>query len=315
VVAASDYRRKWASYELLRQKKREKGEIKRGIGIALGYQGSGLLHSSTGSGSCGIEMTLEKDGTLEIKTSMISSGSDYVNVWGGIASDILAVDKGMVRIHCNTGSPDSGPSTMSRNVSVFTRLIEQACIAIRKQRFRKPLPITVRKKMRPQKNSAWEECFPGKTHSPPDYSGFERPGWASAVVEIEIDPVEFIPRIRGVWMTVDGGKIVSEAHARRVLSASVIQALGWSYLEQLGYVDGIIPPEQYDNFDIPDPVQIPKIEIGFVESGSVDPRGIGDLPFNCVPAAFLQAVSQALDRQLDSIPLKAQDIWEAGKKA
>jgi CO/xanthine dehydrogenase Mo-binding subunit len=51
-ASMSDYYRKWASYELLRQSRKgnresEKGESFRGIGIALGYQGSGLLYTAS----------------------------------------------------------------------------------------------------------------------------------------------------------------------------------------------------------------------------------------------------------------------------
>jgi hypothetical protein len=41
-----------------------------------------------------------------------------------------------------------------------------------------------------------------------------------------------------------------------------------------------------------------------------DTKGIGELPFTCIPAAFLQAVSQAMDYCFKSVPLKRKEIWE-----
>jgi len=317
VVAMSDYQRKWASYELLRQRRglvldplsytwSDKNENMRGIGIALGCQGSGLLYHGSDKGAYSIELILEKDGTLEINTSMAGSGGDYGNVWAGIASSILGVGREMIKINCSTNSPDSGPLTMSRNVTVIAKLVEQACITISKKRFRDPLPISVRKTVRPSKDSVWNEYFPQVS----DHSGFIRPGWASAIVEVEIDPLDYLPRIRGVWLTVDGGKIFDPERARKSLKDSTVQALGWAYREQIRYVDGAIPSEQFDNFDIPGPEEIPPIMVDFIGSRNDEPRGIGDLPFACIPAAYVQAVSQAADHCFRSIPLDARDIWE-----
>jgi CO/xanthine dehydrogenase Mo-binding subunit len=313
VVKTSDYRRKWASYELLRHNRKggwaERGEGLRGIGIALGSQGNGLLYPGVDKGCYSIELILEKDGSLEIKTSMAGCGCG--GVWADIASRILGMDRKMVRISCGADAPDSGPLTMSRAVTVITKLVEQTCLTISKKRFRDPLPLCIRKTVRPQKNPAWDEFFP-YSEGVVDHSGFARPGWASAIVEVEVDPIEYLPRIRGVWMGVDGGKIISEDLARKSLKVSAIQALGWAYREQISYINGAIPTEHYENFDILGPAEIPPITIEFIGNNQDEPKGIGDLPFSCIPAAYVQAVSQAMDFHFQSIPLKALDVWYAG---
>jgi CO/xanthine dehydrogenase Mo-binding subunit len=329
-ASMSDYYRKWAAYELLRQGRRqrlaqsladntaqgkwvEKGDTLRGIGIALGYQGNGFLYPGADKGNYAIELTLGKDGSLEIKTSMVSADDNYGGLWAYIAAEILAIDSGMVRIVNNASSPDSGPSSASRTVTVLTRLVEQACLAIRKQRFRDPLPITVRKTIRPRKDTWWEERFPPPEGKSLDAASFARPGWASAVVEVVIDPVEYIHKIRGVWMGIDGGQILSEKQARRSLKIAAVQALGWAYREQISYAEGGLSQAQFAGYDIPSPGEIPPIHIDFIWNDSGDAKGIGDLPFTCVPAAYAQAVSQAMDHHFQSIPLRYEDIWEAGK--
>ncbi|MCL2043447.1 MAG: molybdopterin-dependent oxidoreductase [Treponema sp.] len=308
----SDYSRKWASYNMLRQNRKqrisydsfkgewiESGEILRGIGLALGYQNNETVYpGNIENGKCGIELILQKDEVLEIRTSSVSPDCSIAAIWSGMAAEILGIDTDKVRIIYSADYLDSGPATMSHNIVTLTPLVKQACISIHEQRLKKSLPITVRKLIKPQDN--------------PDRVTM---GWASAVVEIEINPVEFIPVIRGVWMCVNGGKILSENEARRSLKLSVIQALGWAYKEQISYVNGVIPEEQYENFDMFGPLDIPEITIDFIENNAAEPSapavslGIGGLPFSCVPAAFLQAVSQALDYQFQSIPLKSQDIW------
>ena len=332
-VKMSDYSRKWASYELLRQKRKElmpqddshhamrmeKSENLRGIGIAMGYQGNGFLHPGMDGGGYGVELILEKDGSLEIKTGM--AGTEHGTVWTDIALEILGVDAENVRINRaiddeafpvpKTMEPgptlEPGPAVMSRKTTAFAELVEQACLAIRGQRFRDPLPISVRETASPLENPEWSRHFSLPNGEAPDCGGFLRPGSAAAVVEVEIDPVEYVPRIRGVWLAVDGGRIFRGNKVRRSLKLSAIHALGWAYREQLAYVSGRIPDGGFENFDIAGASEIPTVDIDFIPDTSEKPKGIGDLLFACVPAAYLQAVSQAMDKHFHSIPLRVQD--------
>jgi CO/xanthine dehydrogenase Mo-binding subunit len=317
-AAMSDYYRKWASYEMLRIHRQktnwnEVSESLRGIGVAVGYQGNGLLHAGKDRGNYAVELTLEKDGSLEIKTSMARSGDEYLRIWAKMAADILSIDAARVKLFSrNTTFPDSGPATLSRHITVLTRLVESCCMAIRKQHFRDPLPITVRRSCRPLKARSWE----GKTEEPApfyDPGCFSCPGWGAAAVEVEIDQVEYTPKIRGAWLAVDGGKILSEAGARGSLRTSAIQALCWASRERLEYIEGAVSREQFINYQIPAPSELPPIRIDFLWNDTAAPKGIGELPFNCLPAAYLQAVSQAMDHHFQKIPLSSADIWEAGK--
>jgi CO/xanthine dehydrogenase Mo-binding subunit len=314
-ASMSDYYRKWASYELLRSRRREsKWETEdkplRGIGIAAAFQGNGFLYAGSDRGVYAVELTLDKDSSLEIKTSIVSSGADYIRIWMDMAAEILGIDPKQIRFKTeNTDEiPDSGPSGLSRNVTELTRLVERCCQAIRKQRFRDPLPITVRRAGRPDKVPAWG----GETQA--DAGVFSHPGWGAAVTEIEIDPVSFQPGIRGVWLAVDGGRILSQSRARRSLKTAVVHALGWTCREQIRYEDGKIPADLFSGYDIPSPGEFPPVYVDLIWTDTTGPKGIGELPFCCVPASYVQAVSQAMDHHFDKIPLSARDVWEAGKR-
>jgi CO/xanthine dehydrogenase Mo-binding subunit len=313
-AAMSDYRRKWASFELLRIHRREQGETEkneplRGIGIAVAYQGSGFLYAGGDRGIYSVELTLDKEGSLEIRTSMVSPDQEHVLLWQSIAAEILALETGAVRvISDNTDRiPDSGPACLSRNVTVITHLVERACGVIRKQRFRDPLPITVRRSCRPARAAGWSE-------RPVDRNVLTHLSWGAAVVEVEIDPVEYGPRIRGAWLGIDGGRILSENRARHSLKLGVIHALSWASREELIYEEGRIPDKYLHNYSILSPRETPPIHIDFIWNDTVNPKGIGDLPFNCIPAAYAQAVSQAVDYPFEKIPLTAKDVWDAKKK-
>ena len=309
----SDYYRKWTSYELLRERRRKEkwvlSDPLRGIGIATACQGSGFLNNDESDcGNCSVEITLEKDGFLEFKTSLASSGTWHLSNWQNLAQEILGVDPAWVRLTGNSeNAADSGPETLSRNIGITCQLAEQCCMDIRKQRFRDPLPITVKRSERPAKVPGW---VAGRDIDP---EAFARPSWGAAIAEIEIDTVSFEPLIRGIWLVVDGGKLLNEKRASRALKTGIIHALGWTCREQLNYENGKIPLKCYRGYDIPSPAEIPHIEVDFIRIDTSVSKGIGDLPFSCVPAAYVQAVSQAMDHHFENIPLGAHEIWAAWK--
>ena len=312
VTKMSDYYRKWSSNEVLRQSRKgnlpQKSDNPRGIGIAVGFQGNSLLYHGDDKGVYQVEVTLTKESILEIKAS-IATSEDYIKIWERVVLETMSIKPEMVRI-ASTHSLDSGPSCSSRNITAITKLVEKCCLAIRKQRFHDPLPITVRRSIKPQSGALWDGRFTAPSGKVLDINGFIKPGLSAAVVEVSVDLVQCIPVIRGVWLSVDGGKIISKNRAKRNLTRGAAVALGWAFTENIGYKKGSLPKTQYDNFKIFSPVEIPPIHINFLEGeANGEPKGIGDLPSSCIPAAFLQAVSQAMGFDFTSIPLKRKDIW------
>jgi CO/xanthine dehydrogenase Mo-binding subunit len=142
-------------------------------------------------------------------------------------------------------------------------------------------------------------------------AAFENPGLGAAVVEIELDPVSLEPLIRGIWLHVDGGLILNKKKARRALVNGAIHALGWACREQLCYVDGKIPLDYFQDYSILTLEEIPVIHVEFLENNIESHKGIGELPFSCIPAAYAQAVSQAMDHHFEKIPLDSREIWSA----
>jgi CO/xanthine dehydrogenase Mo-binding subunit len=313
VAAMSDYRRKWAANELLRKNRRNNplqwkniNEPFRGIGITLAYQGSSFLyeHPLSNLKTAGaVEATLEKDGALEIRTSF-PWGENQIQGWKTLGTQILGVEN--LRIRSWDGEkpvPESGPACLSRGIATVTMLVEKACTAIRKQRFRDPLPITVRRYYHPAKIQGWGQ-------SAYDENALSPLSWGSAVVEVEIDPVEYIPRIRGTWIALEGGTILTEARARKSITNSCTLALSWAMGEKIEYSGGKIDPRTIKSYRFPRMGEIPPPGIDFLWSQG-PPRGIGELPFVTIPGAYAQALSQALDYPFRKYPVDSQEIWMA----
>jgi CO/xanthine dehydrogenase Mo-binding subunit len=56
------------------------------------------------------------------------------------------------------------------------------------------------------------------------------------------------------------------------------------------------------------------MEIDFLWGDGLISKGLGDLPYSVIPAAYAQAVSQALDYSFEKLPLSAGDIWAAMRR-
>ncbi|MDR2495206.1 MAG: xanthine dehydrogenase family protein molybdopterin-binding subunit [Spirochaetaceae bacterium] len=322
-ATAGDYYRKWSSYELLRHWRREHGwqardEPVRGVGIAAAYQGSGFLYSGADKGVYTVEAALDEEGFLEISTSVISDNYSSIKIWREMASEILGVAGELIRITPgNTDTaPDSGPGTNSRNPGALTRLVESACLALQKARQSPDAarPLVVRQSSAPLWNVPWEGKTPVPLNGPRfDPQALTDLSWGAAVVEVEIDPASYTPKVRGVWLTVDCGRVLDEERARLTLIQSAIHALGWAAREELYYTDGAIPDSLFYTYDIPSPSEIPPIRVSFIRREASRAKGIGEIPFSTIPAAYVQSVSQALDHPFESIPLGAREVWETGR--
>jgi CO/xanthine dehydrogenase Mo-binding subunit len=250
-----------------------------------------------------VELTLKKDGALEIRTNF-PCDDNQIHPWKTLAFQILGVeDLRIISGDAENPVPDGGPACLSRGIFIMTRLVEKACTAIRKQRFRNPLPITVCRYYHPAKAQAWGRF-------PCDENAFSPLSWGSAVVEAEIDPVDYSARVRGIWIALEGGTILAEERARKTIASNCIQALSWAMREQTEYREGRIDPGTVWNYPLPRLEEIPPVTIDFLWSGG-NPRGIGELPFNTVPAAYAQALSQALDYPFQKYPVASRDIWTA----
>ncbi|MDR0784710.1 MAG: molybdopterin-dependent oxidoreductase [Treponema sp.] len=298
VAAASDYKRKWASYNLLRERGSPQETPLRGIGIALAYQGSGLLFGS--KLDCSVEVTLKEDESLVIAASV---DVGFARILRDLAVKILETAPEKTQV---VDGANAGPSTASRNVAVVTKLVERCCSAIKRQRMRTPLPITARRVYKPSMlaDQTWTKETGGRI----DQNALSSLSWAAGVVEVEINRS---PKIRGLWLCIEGGRIIAPERAERAVKIASMHALSWASRENLFYTDGKIDESLIYNYDVPSPIDAPPITVSFIENGDADPKGICELPYSVIPAAYAQALSQALNHAFEKIPLNAKDVWTA----
>ncbi len=302
IIRTSDFNRKYSAYEVLRKHRkpgRVSRELLRGIGISFGFAGNGFSGRKESGESHTVAVKLDRDNKVTIRSS--ANGSSSTAVWKETASSILTVDADSVKILKGDTStlPNSGPSFLGNDISVVTSLVEKCCLAIKKQRFHKALPIEVKRSYRSSGVKKWD---PEKLKGMP----FNSLSWGAVVVEIEIDPVFLRPIVRALWMIVDSGRLYNRVIAVKSLESSILETLEWIVTE-----DEVTSPSVTDTgFNTPLQRRLPDLSVILSERRKNITGGISQLPDTLIPAAVISAVSQAAGIYPDSLPITPQILYK-----
>jgi CO/xanthine dehydrogenase Mo-binding subunit len=145
-----------------------------------------------------------------------------------------------------------------------------------------------------------------------DYKKNNENAFAVTVTEVEIDPVDFCAKIRGIWIRVSMGRLKDHRNLRRTLLQNLVGAIGWSSSEDIKYENGSIESSKCGSYLIPPLSSLPPISIAITERDyeEDDPAIIDELPYCSFPASYLQALTQACDYTFTSIPVSPFDIWQ-----
>ncbi|HKL84990.1 MAG TPA: molybdopterin cofactor-binding domain-containing protein [Treponemataceae bacterium] len=307
ICVASDFPRKYAAYQLLSERRKDyKDGVLKGIGLVTGYQGNGFIGKVQKGIRYSLEICMETDGSLLIKSGIQSLSIQ--NIIKKTASSILGIENDLIHFvgyDTNTMS-ETGPESLSINMAIILPLVEKCCTAIQKQRFRQPLPISVKRTYKPSRTDTWDK---EKLEGNP-YISITK---AACVIELELDPSSYKTKIVGIWLACNAGKIQDKkaviATIKKSLPAAFSRILGEHIIIQEGKLcskdnnqsEGIIPS------------QAPSISILLSDSQDVS-KGLGTITHNLIPAAYATALSQITGKKVNSIPLDPEEIYQIFKK-
>lgn len=292
VISESDFNRKFISFTINSKNHASRKNMSffalplRGIGLSCAYDGSGYYGRTIYSCDQKMELTLTEEGILEIHT--IKPSAVVENIWKKTAGDILGLEASKIKINAEFPLSEipNIPEETSSNISVMTYLLTKCCQDIKKKREREPLPLKSKKQISPSMKSKWNNStFSG--------SPFHSASFASAVVEVEIDPYTYQEKIKGLWMTVSCGKLFDTKAAERSIKLSIQQELS-----------SLVRNAK---------VECEEIRIFFIPSED-SPGQIGELVHNTIPAAFSSALSLALSTKISTLPVSQNLLYSLMKQ-
>jgi len=304
--------------------------VKRGMGIAAFYHGSGF----TGSGErylnslAGIDVTAE--GRVRVLVSSTEFGQGTNTVLTQIAAEAIGIDYDDVTMAPpDTGIvPNSGPTVASRTSMVVGRLIERASrqlVAVLQEHaglvasFTRDEFFAACERYRKTKGDVTSLC---RYEAPPNvfwddqkYRGEAYPAyaWSIQVAQVAVDTVTYSAEVEEFWSVQEVGRVLNPVLAGGQIEGGVAQGIGYALYEKVVLENGHMINNQMTNYIMPTAEDVPPIHVYFEEipfsHGGYGAKGIGELPHDGPAPAILNAIRDATGVSFTAIPLLPEDIF------
>ena len=280
------------------------------------FHGAGF----TGSGERDLIKAVAKlrkysDDTVEILAANGDIGQGVRTTFSKIVAHELGLPlERVIFEHPDTGRvPDSGPTVASRSLMVVGELLRRAAIHLKEiwadgkeqeveERFKEPdfvLPFSI-------------ETFEGDAY--PTFA------WAVNAIELEVDTYTGVAKVLGAWGDFDIGTPADYNVALGQMEGGFLQGIGYASIEKMDYNQyGRIRNNSFSDYLIPTTMDVPKLVCMFhVEKypdGPYGAKGAGEVPLVGAPAAYVDAMEQALGGiPLNHAPFTAEDTLAAIRK-
>ena len=291
ITSQSDFNRKHASFKFgskqysMQADKKETSLYSthlRGIGISYAWEGSGYFGSVINDNSQTLEVLMENDSSITIHCPPVSP--IIQDVWTKTVFNILGLNPSQIKFDTNykTYQEPQMPESIYSNISIMTSLLTKCCEFLKKNKGTKKFPLTVKRQISANKKKEWDnEAFTGNP--------FHGLGTCCATVELEINPFTLKEEIKQIVLFIDGGKMLNPQDSEMTIKLEIENILSALVQNENCICDNI--------------------KINFLQSNK-EPTQIGELVYQVIPAAFTQALSQALGKKISTIPLNAETIYE-----
>ena len=305
--------------------------IKRGMGIAAFYHGSGF----TGSGErylnslAGIDVT---SGKLRVLVSSTEFGQGTNTALTQIAAEATGLGyEDVVMAPADTGLvPNSGPTVASRTAMVVGKLIERASLQLLimmhehaglPERYSRDEFFEACERYRATKGEVVSLCRyeapPGIYWDDQKYRGEAYPAyaWSVHVAQVAVDTVTYSAEVEEFWSVQEAGRVINPVLAGGQIEGGVAQGIGYALYERVVLQNGHMANNQMTNYIMPTAEDVPPIHVHFEEipfqHGGYGAKGIGELPHDGPAPAILNAIKDATGVSFNSIPLLPEDLHAA----
>ncbi len=326
-LAQADYHRKREEFA----RTNAGAMVKRGIGFASFFHGSGFTGSGERRLNSLVELELTPDGVPTILVSSTEFGQGTNTILCQVAADALGIayeDVAIARPDTYV-VPNSGPTVASRTAMIVGKLVERAALQMR------ALLVSsghLTESYRPGDFRAGAQAYLAafgslkarvRYEAPADivwdddrYIGDAYPAyaWAVYVAEVAVDMRTYMATVTDFHALQEVGKVLHPVLAAGQIEGGVAQGIGYALYEKCVWQDGRMANSQMTNYIMPTSADLPPIHAHFAEVPSIHgpggAKGIGELPMDGPAPAILNAIEQATGISFCQIPLLPEDILQ-----
>ena len=286
------------------------GVIKRGRGIACGYKNVGFSFGYAENSTAIIDLYGDK----EIERAIVhQAGADVGQgahtIFRQLAADALEISIDKVEfIGSDTGlSGNAGSSSASRMTFMGgNSVVEAAKVALKKWRETDERPLTVEHKYLAPPTSPYDketgESYPNVSY-----------GYVAESVELEVDTETGEIHLLKILCADDVGKAINPMQVEGQIEGALIQAAGYTVLENFIQKDGKVLTNMLSNYLIPTVLDIPdeveSLILEFAEpNGPFGARGMAEMPYMPLAPAIMDALHEATGVWFHDFPLTPERV-------
>jgi CO/xanthine dehydrogenase Mo-binding subunit len=138
-------------------------------------------------------------------------------------------------------------------------------------------------------------------------------GYVAQSAEVEVDIETGHLRVRRIVCADDVGKAVNPQQVVGQIEGGVVQALGWTHLENFVTRDGHVLSSHFSTYLIPSVLDIPdRVESVIVENpdphGALGIRGMAEMPFLVAAPAVVAAIHDATGVWINDLPITPERL-------
>ncbi|MBW8011857.1 MAG: xanthine dehydrogenase family protein [Chloroflexi bacterium] len=286
-----------------------KNHIKRGIGFAAAFKNIGFSFGYPERSWAKIEL----HGETEIeKVVLHHAGSDVGQgahtVFKQMAAEAagVPVDKVEMRLADSAGKEDSGSASASRMTFMAGNSIKGAGEAALEKWRNEERPAIAEFTYRPPATTPFA---PKTGESNPNFAY----GYVAEAVAVEVDVETGHVNILDVICANDVGKAINPQQITGQIEGAVVQASGYTILENFVQQDGIVKTPHLSTYLIPTVLDVPdRVESIILEyPDEVGPwgvRGMAEMPYLPFAPAVIAAVKDAIGVWFDEFPLTPERV-------
>ena len=313
---------KWATFEERRRRSRLQNKLR---GIGMGH----YIELNTGAPRERAQITVKKDGTVDVVLGTISSGQGHETSFAQLVSDWLGVDMAQVRFHAGDTDVSSigGGTHSGRSMRMGAVVIDVAVKRIvekGKQAASEKLEAAVadiefgsgefRVKGTDRRIGLFDLAPLAGEHDNTD--ALPSYAFGCAVCEVEIDPETGVVEVVRYTSVDDVGRAVNPLIIHGQTHGGIVAGVGQALMEHIVYdADGQLRTASFMDYAMPRADQFPffTTDISEVPAAShpLGMRGGGEGGTTPSLATVANAVCDALDIDHIELPATPERVWLA----
>ena len=290
-------------------RKKNEGVIKRGLGLAVAYKNVGFSFGAHETSTANIEMF--GDTSIE-RVVLHHAGADVGQgahtIFRQFAAEALDVDIEIVDLIVSdtalTGN--SGSSSASRMTFMAGNSIKSAAEIAKKKWDAGERPVVVKHTYLAPPTSPYDpetgECDPNFSY-----------GYVSEAVELEVDTETGDIKILKIYCADDVGRAINPMQVVGQIEGCVVQAAGYTLMENFIQKDGYVLTNMLSNYLIPTVLDIPEevksIVLEMAEpNGPYGGRGMAEMRYLPLAPAIIHALHNATEVWFNEFPLTPERV-------